>query len=198
MQLERVEERKAMWYRVPEAPWVRSELEGLSQSPIDHGIQPVHDPMTLTIKLRKTRARAGKKKKGRGREREKKNELDPVTVNSARGFMAVRRRRITPVVSRYILKSRAHACKSRTKLRSCADEIKIVEKSRLPHEQGGGWWRGFIRCIVRIKLTLASSYVYLNFVRIFEKCDNFLTLIESLIIKLQINTIYLSNFFSCI
>lgn len=74
MQLERVEERKAMWYRVPEAPWVRSELEGLSQSPIDHGIQPVHDPMTLTIKLRKTRARAGKKKKGRGREREKEKE----------------------------------------------------------------------------------------------------------------------------
>jgi len=34
--------------RVPEASWVRSRLEGLS--PIDHGIQPVRDPMTLTIK----------------------------------------------------------------------------------------------------------------------------------------------------
>lgn len=33
-----------------------------------------------------------------------------------RGFMAVRRRGITPVVSRYILKSRVHARKSRTKL----------------------------------------------------------------------------------
>lgn len=134
--MERMEERKATWYRVPEAPWVRSELEGLSQSPIDHGIQPVHDPMTLTIKLRKTRAekereqereRKIKQERRRERKREKENELDPVTVNSARGFMEVRRRRITPVVSRYILKSRAHACKSRTKLRSCADEIKIVE-----------------------------------------------------------------------
>lgn len=40
--------------------------------------------------------------------------------------MAVRRRGITPVVSRYILKSRAHARKSRTKLR--ARPIEIVEK----------------------------------------------------------------------
>lgn len=54
--MERVEG-ETVWYRVPEAPWVRSRLEGLSQSPIDHGIQPVHDPMTLTIKLGKTRAK---------------------------------------------------------------------------------------------------------------------------------------------
>lgn len=116
----RVEEGETVRYRVPEAPWVRSRLEGLSQSPIDHGIQPVHDPMTLTIKLGKAAPRrsASEKdgtreaKRERRRKREKTNELDPVTVNSARrGFMAARRRRITPVVSRYILKSRAHACK---------------------------------------------------------------------------------------
>lgn len=117
--MERVEEGETVQYRVPEAPWVRSRLEGLS--PIDHGIQPVHDPMTLTIKLGKTRAkeegereraRDGKRDRERERQREKTNELDPVTVNSARrGFMAARRRRITPVISRYILKSRAHAYK---------------------------------------------------------------------------------------
>lgn len=55
--MERVEEGETARYRVPEAPWVRSRLEGLSQSPIDHGIQPVHDPMTLTIKLGKTRTK---------------------------------------------------------------------------------------------------------------------------------------------
>lgn len=56
--MERVEAGETVWYRVPEAPWVRSSrLEGLSQSLIDHGIQPVHDPMTLTIKLGKTRAK---------------------------------------------------------------------------------------------------------------------------------------------
>lgn len=55
--MERVKEGETVRYRVPEAPWVRSRLEGLSQSPIDHGIQPVHDPMTLTIKLGKTRAK---------------------------------------------------------------------------------------------------------------------------------------------
>lgn len=54
--MERVEG-ETVRYRVPKAPWVRSRLEGLSQSPIDHGIQPVHDPMTLTIKLGKTRAK---------------------------------------------------------------------------------------------------------------------------------------------
>lgn len=51
-------------------------------------------------------------------------------MNSAhRGFMAVRRRGITPVVSRYILKSRAHARKSRTKLHT--GPIEIVEKLAL-------------------------------------------------------------------
>lgn len=120
--MEREEEGETVRYRVPEAPWVRSRLEGLSQSPIDHGIQPVHDPMTLTIKLGKTRAkeecerereREKQEEREKKREKERTNELDPVTVNSARrGFMAARRRRITPVVvSRYILKSRAHACK---------------------------------------------------------------------------------------
>lgn len=78
MRLERVEERKAMWYRVPEAPWVRSELEGLSQSPIDHGIQPVHDPMTLTIKLRKTRAREReRRKRGEGEGEREKERVGP-------------------------------------------------------------------------------------------------------------------------
>lgn len=62
---------------------------------------------------------------------EKRGERQtPITVNSAhRGFMAVRRRGITPVVSRYILKSRAHARKSRTKLHT--GPIEIVEKRTL-------------------------------------------------------------------
>lgn len=124
--------------RVPEAGTqvrVRSSLEGLSQSPIDHGIPPVHDPMTLAIKPRKFCIARGRtkttghgwnggetvaRKERRARVRWVKGErrgADPITVNSARrGFMAVRRRGITPVVSRYILKSRAHARKSRTKL----------------------------------------------------------------------------------
>lgn len=94
---EGAEEGETVRYRVPEAPWVRSRLEGLSQSPIDHGIQPVHDPMTLTIKPRKTRAGeeceresrpwATERERGGGGGRERTSQT--VTVNSARrGFIA--------------------------------------------------------------------------------------------------------------
>jgi len=70
------EEGETVRYRVPEAPWVRSRLEGLSQSPIDHGIQPVHDPMTLTIKLGKTCAKkeCESTKDDRSKERKKERE----------------------------------------------------------------------------------------------------------------------------
>lgn len=83
----RAEKGETARYRAPEAhtPWVRSRLEGLSQSPIDHGIQPVHDPMTLTIKPRKTRAKEklereppteGGKEKERDTEREREKETE--------------------------------------------------------------------------------------------------------------------------
>ena len=81
--------------------------------------------------------------------------------------MTVRRRGITPVVSRYILKSRAHARKSRT--RNCTRPIGIVEKlwnsssseanARLDHRtsHGGVSW------FTTVSATLMRAAVFNGF-----------------------------------